>query len=115
MSYINTMHNGIAEFESRSKDFETEYELSYARLLKIQIFPTKLNAKCKMYVSWKPDLDSHSVDAFLMSWKNVYFHAFLPFSKKKKKEKVYKDRATGILVVPEWPSHGIPYSKTSYL
>lgn len=112
-SYINTKQNTIADFESRSLNYEIEYELSPKYLAKIRsifkppeidLFASKLNTKCKIYVSWKPDPDSVSVDALLMSRRVYYFYIFPPFSIINKTiKKIINDRTTGVLIVPKWP------------
>lgn len=112
-SYINTKDNIIADKESRAGQTETEYELSlnYFELIcnkfgvpQVDLFATKLNAKCTKYVSWRPDPDSFCVDAFTISWKEFSFYAFPPFTLiSKVVKKIINDQAEGIVVVPKWP------------
>lgn len=113
-SYINTKQNTVADSESRNNHYETEYELSQEcfekigqvfKFPEIDLFASKLNTKCKIYISWKPDPDCTTVDAFLVSWEHLDFYAFPPFSIINKTiKKIIDDKATGILVVPKWPS-----------
>lgn len=91
---------------------ETEYELSKSAYNiictrlgtpEIDLFATKLNSKCHSYISWKPDPESLLVDAFTVNWSQWFFYAFPPFSIIHKViEKIIKDKAKGIVVVPIW-------------
>lgn len=113
-SYVSSSQNIEADFQSRTKSTATEYELSQKafdliinKLGKpdIDLFASNLNKKCKQYVSWKPDPNSIAVDAFTLSWRNIYFYAFPPFAIiTTVLEKIVEDQATGIVVVPLWPS-----------
>lgn len=113
-SYINTKENIEADFLSRVTSTETEYELNQEAFTQIihqlgkphiDLFASKLNKKCDKYFSWGPDPDSLLVDAFTTSWTNLKFYGFPPFSLiHKVLEKIRTDKATGILVVPNWPS-----------
>lgn len=45
------------------------------------------------------------MDAFTLSWENINFYAFPPFSViLRVLQKILRDKAEGILVVPYWPS-----------
>lgn len=113
-SYINTKENHEADKLSRSKFSDTEWELGdYAfreiiqtfGMPKVDLFASRCNAKCPVYITWKNDPDAWKVDAFTLSWKNIYFYAFPPFSLILKViQKVIIDRAEGVLVVPNWPT-----------
>lgn len=113
-SYIRSVDNSLADFESRRLEPETEYSLSdkafnaivdkFGRPV-IDLFATRANAKCKRYVSWKRDPGSFAIDAFTISWKSYFFYAFPPFSTiLRVLEKIRADKARGILVVPHWPA-----------
>lgn len=113
-SYINTLENKVADKESRSLAVETEYSLSSKAFRKIidafgtpevDLFASKQNSKCPKYVSWHRDPDSFTIDAFTISWKDMYFYAFPPFPLiPKVLNKIIVERATGLLVVPHWPA-----------
>lgn len=113
-SYINSKCNVEADIESRNLSIGSEYELSNRFFQQIiekfglpeaDLFATKLNKKCPYYLSWKPDPDSMATDAFTICWSNLFFYAFPPFSLiSKALEKIIKDKATGIVVAPLWPS-----------
>ena len=66
---------------------------------------SRLNHQLPWYISYKPDLDAEAVNAFTMSWSDVRFYAFTPFCIiPSVLHKIIKDRARGILIVPDWPS-----------
>ena len=46
----------------------------------IDLFASRLNKQIDKYVSFKPDPEAFEVDAFFMSWTNLKFYAFPPFS-----------------------------------
>lgn len=71
----------------------------------IDLFASKINNKCKKFVSWFPDPEAFAIDAFNLSWSNIYFYIFPPFYLILKiLRKIRHDRATGVLVVPYWPT-----------
>lgn len=83
--YINTKDNVEADEESRKTNPGIEWELSesafnhiVSRLVnpEVNLFASRINAKCPEYVSWKPDPDAISVDAFPISWHKNYFTLF---------------------------------------
>ena len=56
-------------------------------------------------MSWKPDLQACAVDALSVSWKDIYFYAFPPFSMiLKVLQKKQSDTGKGVVVVPYWPT-----------
>lgn len=113
-SYINSKDNKEADFESRRRNPDTEWGLSEKAFEKIvaelgqpeiDLFASRTNAKCDIYVSWFPDPNALCVDAFTILWKNYYFYAFPPFPLISKcLQKIIEDKAEGILVFPKWPS-----------
>ena len=73
--------------------------------LTIDLFASILNHRLPRYVSWGPDSQAVSVDAFNISWKGEKFYAFTPFSLIPRcLEKVVCNQAEGVLVVPAWPT-----------
>ncbi|XP_071580154.1 uncharacterized protein [Temnothorax nylanderi] len=75
-SYIPSKENTEADRESRYTDIDTEWELAdyafnhlVARLGKpeIDLFASRINAKCKDYCSWRRDPCALAVDAFTIS------------------------------------------------
>ena len=113
-SYIRSADNSIADAESRAKGEETEYELSQEAFREIvftlghpvvDLFASRLNAKCARFYSWKGDPEAERVDAFTVPWTEDFFYAFPPFSIiLRTLQKIAEEGAEGILVVPLWPS-----------
>lgn len=113
-SYINTKDNQIADTESRKFHVETEWELNskyYKKITSqfglpdIDLFASRINSKCSLFVSWHPDPSAFAVDAFTLNWGELRFYAFPPFSLVLKVvQKVIRDKAEGIVVVPYWPT-----------
>lgn len=113
-SYINTKDNKEADQASRIQNPDTEWELTqtgYNYILQqfgepdIDLFASRTNAKCQTYVSWKPDPDAITNDAFTIPWKNYFFYAFPPCAMILKcLHKIIADKAKGIIVFPMWPS-----------
>lgn len=75
-SYIASKENVEADLESRRLNKETEFELSdtaFQKIVKkfsypdIDLFASRINAKCKDYVSWTRDPSSIAVGAFMLS------------------------------------------------
>uniref|UniRef100_A0ABD2WYL6 Uncharacterized protein n=1 Tax=Trichogramma kaykai TaxID=54128 RepID=A0ABD2WYL6_9HYME len=105
---------GLADAQSRVKNIDTEWELaSYAfkRVVhifgtpNIDLFASRVNWKCKRYCSWYRDPDAKFIDAFTISWANVYFYAFPPFAIiAKVLRKIILDKACGVVIVPYWTS-----------
>lgn len=112
-SYVNTKDN-CADAESRKINPDTEWELSDEAFQSIihkfgapdiDLFASRNNAKCNKFISWRPDPDAYTVDAFTVNWQSDYFYAFPPFSLILKCiRKLIDDKATGILIFPYWPS-----------
>lgn len=113
-SYINTKDNREADFLSRKKFQETEWELgdyAYDKIKEklgipdIDLFASRCNAKCDTYVTWRNEPDAWAIDAFTVLWSGLNFYAFPPFSMILKMiQKIITDKAEGIVVVPLWPT-----------
>ncbi|OXA45296.1 putative enzymatic polyprotein [Folsomia candida] len=111
-SYIRSKDNDIADFYSRVTQTDTEWSLSSKAFNKmttkfgspsIDLFATLQNAKCSIYVSWKPDPFASNIDAFTLSWTDLNFYAFPPFSMiLRVLRKIKTDQATGLVVVTHW-------------
>ena len=64
-----------------------------------------MNAKLPTYVSWKPDPFARYVDAFTVNWALYPFYVFPPFILVGRcLQKIRGDWATGLLIVPMWPT-----------
>lgn len=113
-SYIRSSLNTEADGESRKLNIDTEWELNLREFDKIvynfgkpsiDLFASRINAKCPIYMSWKRDPFAFNIDAFTVDWAQFYFYAFPPFALiLKTLNKIVSDKATGIVVVPHWPS-----------
>ncbi|KYQ52282.1 hypothetical protein ALC60_08607 [Trachymyrmex zeteki] len=92
-SYIASVDNVIADSESRISNTDTEWSLSIRAFNRINntFGASLINTKVRTYISWVPD-----------SW---VFYAFPPIILLPRVlRKLYDDEATGVLVVPWWPS-----------
>lgn len=113
-SYISSKDNSEADALSRVSNLDTEWELcrtafNYVveRLRKpeIDLFANNHNAKCERYFSRFPDSQAIEVDAFTAVWSPYFFYAFPPFALiARSLSKIKTEQATGIIVVPDWPS-----------
>ena len=111
-SYIASADNKQADSLSRLINKDTEWKLNskvfdtikrHFGIPDIDLFACKENTKCKNFFSWKPDPEALQVDAFTVSWTGLKFYAFPPFSLiLKALVKIRQDRATGVMVVPDW-------------
>ena len=81
--------NVTADRESRTKHDNVEWKLDEQLFQKIceefgkpevDLFASRLNYQLEKYMSWKPDPQACAVDALCVSWKDIYFYAFPPFS-----------------------------------
>jgi hypothetical protein len=112
-SYLKGTLNCIADKMSREFQRDLEYKLNEIQFImaknmlglepEIDLFASRLNYQLKPYVSYKPDPEAHTVDAFSFHWGNMNFYAFPPFSLLPRVlQKISKDKGTGIVIVPFW-------------
>ena len=67
----------------------------------IGLFASRLNNKLASYASGRSDPGAQFTDAFCFNWERFHFYAFPPFSVISKcLHKIWKDQATGVLIVP---------------
>ena len=114
IAHIPGIENVLADYKSRHFSDNLEWSLNdklFAKVVKVfgemevDLFATRLNAKLPCYVSWQPDPKALAVDAFMLDWSELKFYAFPPFSLVGLvMEKILEDRATGVLIVPWWPT-----------
>ena len=113
-AFIPGEFNVVADFYSRRPNDNTEWQLN-PRVLErlcevvhppvVDLFASAFNKQTPRYVSWKPDPLAWAVDAFTISWKNLNFYAFPPFSiVPRVVQKLQQDQATGICILPNWPT-----------
>lgn len=114
-AHIPGVDNTIADSESRSTNIHTEWMIDRSILKStltqfgfqpnIDIFATRLNAQFPTYVSYRPDPDAFAIDALSLNLSNLQFYAFPPFSViATLLQKIQEDKATGIVVIPDWPT-----------
>ena len=71
----------------------------------IDLFATRLNHKLPIYVSWKSDQYSVSINAFSVSWSQSYMYCVPPFSVIwKVLKKIRDDTAEPIIITPHLPT-----------
>ncbi|XP_066596921.1 uncharacterized protein [Prorops nasuta] len=105
-SYIPSKENVHADKLSRIKNWDTEWELAeiyFKRLVELfgqpelDLFASSKNAKCDKFCTWHREKNAVAIDAFTISWGNIYFYAFPPFSMVLRTlMKIIADRAEGI-------------------
>ena len=106
--------NVLADEKSRVFNDKTEWKLNTTvfndiinefGVPDIDLFASRMNYQFKPFVAWLPDPEAKFIDAFTLDWANAMFYAFPPFSiVSQVLRKVEFDGATGILVVPNWPT-----------
>ena len=115
VAHIPGTDNVIADRESRKSRSDTEWALDSHIFYKpvqecgftpdVDLFASRLNNKCRKYISYRPDPGAQAVNAFTIPWGNLQFYAFPPFSIiLKVLRKVNSEIATGLIVVPHWPT-----------
>ena len=113
-SYIKSKHNSVADFESRRAFVSDDWCLrkdifmklcTQLRVPDIDLFATDVSTQCGRFISFRPCPGAAEIDAFTVNWNGLNFYAFPPFVMiPRVLRKIENDRATGILVVPKWPS-----------
>ena len=82
----------------------------------IDLFASRLNKKFQKYCAFHPDPDAIDIDGFSISWSNLKFYFFPPFSCiLKALQKIIQDQATGIFVAPNWMTQALYPILTSLL
>jgi hypothetical protein len=112
--YLEGIKNKVADYESRHVNDNLEYEISDEMFQKIcqrfgkpdvDLFASRLNNKCKKFISWKADPLAMSVNAFTVSWEGFLGYAFPPCNQiGKVLQKLEQEKAKIILVCPYWPT-----------
>ena len=107
--------NVQADRASRVFDDNTEWEIPskiFDKLVHsfgefdIDLFASRLNAKCNVYCSWKPDPNASFIDAFSHGWNGFSLpYIFPPFSIIMRcLQKICQDHAQAVFVAPLWPT-----------
>lgn len=85
-----TLHEAIVKFNFRPD---------------IDLFASRLNTQFPRYVSFRPDPGAVAIDALTLNLSQFQFYAFPPFSVISTfLKKILEDKATGICVIPDWPT-----------
>lgn len=120
-TYIPGRLNVEADKESRRQEALMEWMLNpnvYQHIVKIfnitpniDLFASRLNFQLKPFASFRPDPEATHVNCYLLSWTDYIIYAFPPFNQiAKTLLKIEMDKASGILIVPNWPKQ-LWYSK----
>ena len=115
VAHIPGKSNTEANRESRLSGKETEQCLDrsiYSAFIQkldvipdIDLFASRLNHQLKPYIAYRPYPGALAVNAFHISWKEYTFYAFPPFCIiQRVLQKINIDQATGIIIVPNWPT-----------
>ena len=115
VSHIPGKCNTEADRESKLSRKETEWCLDrsiYSAVIQkldvipdIDLFASRLNHQLKPYIAYRPYPGALAVNAFHISWKEYTFYAFPPFCIiQRVLQKINIDQATGIIIVPNWPT-----------
>ncbi|CAH3032281.1 unnamed protein product [Pocillopora meandrina] len=110
VAHIQGKSSTEADRESRLSRKETEWCLDrsiYSAVIQkldvipdIDLFASRLNHQLKPYIAYRP-----FINAFHISWEEYTFYAFPPFCiLKRVLQKINIDQATGIIIVPNWPT-----------
>jgi hypothetical protein len=113
--HIPGKHNCQADFESRNFNEDYEWKLDEAAYVsginklqfepEIEIFASRTNHQIDKFVSWRPEPEAFAVDAFSLNWGKLKIYCFPPFSVLPAVlQKIHTDKATGLVVVPNWPT-----------
>ncbi|CAB4035953.1 Hypothetical predicted protein, partial [Paramuricea clavata] len=108
-------HSLSADKESRRSYSDSEWMIDSNIMQKslsdldftpeIDLFASRLNNQLNAYCSYRPDPDAMYINAFSISWANLKFYSFPPFSCiLQVVQKIIQDKAAGVIVVPNWPT-----------
>lgn len=115
VAHLPGSDNIIADKESRNIYREAEWMLNPCYLQtaikrfvfapEIDLFASRINKQFSKYCSYRPDPEAMHIDAFSISWSTLNFYCFPPFSCiLQTVQKIIQEKATGILVIPNWPT-----------
>lgn len=112
--HVRGVDNDEADYESRHFNDRSEWSLDNRVFDKLQnvfgehdidLFASRLNAKCEKYVSWQRDPKAEFVDAFSQSWTHYCSYIFPPFSLiGRVLQKLKTEGGTATVIVPYWPT-----------
>ncbi len=114
-AHILGRDNLIAVFESRRNEKASEWMLDrdcLAKALqtleytpKIDLFASRINKQFDNYVTYRPDPQASSIDAFTLTWSDQMFYTFPTFSViGNVLKEIREEKAMGVCVILNWPS-----------
>ena len=113
-AHVKGSDNVEADRLSRNDNIDAEWSVPqclFDRLCSVfgrpsvDLFASRINHKLECFISWHPDPSAAATDAFAFSWGDFYGYAFPPFSVLGRViQKIIRDRATILLIMPLWPS-----------
>ena len=114
-AHIPGILNVEADQGSRKSELRTEWKLhesifgyiqKYSDFhLSVDLFTSRINSQLSRFFAYRPDPKAEVINVFCVSWHYLSFYCFPPFSCIGKiLQKINIDNATGILIVPNWPS-----------
>ena len=114
-SHIAGIQNTEVDLDSGKNEVHTEWKLkenissSICSQLntnpKIDVFATSLNTQLTTFVSCRLDPKCITANAFLLNWSKLDFYAFPSLiCLNRVLQKIYQDKAKGIVIAPDWPS-----------
>ena len=114
-AHIPGIYNVDADKESRKAETRTEWKLNSKIFLtgiqklgfypNIDLFASRINTQLPRFVAFRPDPEAEAIDAFSLAWTDHKFYAFPPFiCVDRVLQKIINAKATGIVVVPDWPN-----------
>lgn len=80
-SYIRSVDNTVADAESRRIHPDIEWELApnaFKKIIdkfghpQIDLFATRINKKCEVYISWHRDPEAYAINAFTVQCNNFF-------------------------------------------
>ena len=81
-------------------------ELGFSSIM--NLLATRINTQLRTFVFYRAGLNCVAENVFLINWEKEKFYAFLPLAcLPQTLQKIYQDKAKGILIGPDWPSQ--PY------
>lgn len=117
IAHVPGVQNIDADHESRHFHKETEWQLKpivfkhvvahFAFPVDTDLMASRTNCQVAAFMSWRPDPNAMAIDAFSINWHSMNFWCFPPFSSSlilQVLAKIRTDCATGLMVVPFWPT-----------
>ena len=108
-AHVPGRENVDADLEFRKINYETEWKLNTELLQQalrilgvnpdLDLFASRINTQSSSYASFQPDPGAKAVDAFTLSWRDMTL-CVIP----KVLQTICRDRAKGVVVVPDWPN-----------